>query len=317
MRAAIWDGSRLRIAEDAPEPTCGDDDAVVQVRRAGICSTDLEILAGYLGFRGIPGHEFVGEVVRGPDRLLGKRVAGEINFACGRCPTCAAGRRRHCPTRRVLGIVGADGAFAERVRLPVENLHVVPEGLSDAVLVFVEPLAAAFQAAEQTRALAGGRSLVVGAGKLGLLVAQVLALRGDTVCVVARRASAIRVAAKLALEAVDPASTGTGWDLVVEATGSHEGLALATHSVRPLGMLVLKSTVAGRYDVDLAPLVINEITLVGSRCGSFAPALEALGRSEVSVEPLIDETFPLRETQAAFRRAAEPGALKILLDPSL
>lgn len=316
MRALVWDGTRARVVEDAPPPRAAAGDAVVEVLRAGICSTDLEILRGYLGFRGIPGHEFVGRVVEGPAPWVGRRVVGEINMACHRCPACAAGRERHCPSRTVLGIVAADGAFAERLRLPVGNLHAVPEEIGDDAAVFVEPLAAAFRAAAQTAALAGGRSLVVGAGKLGLLVAQVLRARGDEVTVVARRARALAVAAALGLDARPAPERPGSWDLVVDATGSTAGFEVARAAVRPLGTLVLKSTVAGRYDLDLAPLVVDEVSLVGSRCGPFPPALDGLRAASVSVAPLVEAVHPLADAAAALRRAAEPGALKVLLEPA-
>lgn len=289
--------------------------AVVRVRVAGICSTDLEIVRGYLGFNGIPGHEFVGDVVSGPSALVGRRVVGEINFACGRCRTCLAGRRRHCPGRTVLGIVGADGALAERLAIPKENLHVIPESLEDRIAVFAEPTAAAFEAALQTEHVAGGRTLVLGAGKLGLLIAQVLAVRGDHVSVLARRERAREVAVQLGLNAV-PADPAPGsWDLVVDATGDVTGFEAAIRAVRPLGVVVLKSTVARPYEIDLTPLVVNEVSVVGSRCGPFEPAIDALARGTVSVAPLVDAIMPLGEGVEAFQRAARPGALKVLVCP--
>jgi len=315
MRALVWDGARARVVGDVPDPAPVEGEAVVRVTRAGICSTDLEILAGYLGFRGVPGHEFVGRVEHGPPGLVGARVVGEINFACGRCAACRAGRGRHCPSRSVLGIVGADGAFAERLRMPCANLHRVPDSIDDETAVFVEPLAAAFRAAEQTAHLAGGRSLVVGAGKLGLLVAQVLRARGDRVVVLARRAGAAQVAESLGLTSIPALESAASFDLSVDATGSPDGLAVALRGTRPLGTVVLKSTVASRHEVDLAPLVIDEIALIGSRCGPFPPALEGLRSGAISVAPLVEETFPLDDALHALRRAGEPGARKILLDP--
>ena len=316
MRALSWDGVRARVVEDAPAPVPSSDDVLVRVRYAGICSTDLQILSGYLGFRGIPGHEFVGEVVAGPVETIGRRVVGEINFACGRCATCSAGRPRHCPSRAVLGIVAADGAFAELVRLPASNLHMVPDDWPDVWGVFVEPLAAAIEAERQSQAYAGHRTLVVGAGKLGLLIGQVLAARGDRVTVLARRQTAVDRAQKLGLFAVMADPAPGGWDLVVEATGEEAGLGIALRAVRPLGAIVLKSTRTGSYDVDLAPLVIHEVTVIGSRCGPFRPAIEALASRQVRVDSMIEATFPLREASAAFACAAEPGALKVLLDPA-
>jgi len=314
MRAVVWDGRKLRLVSDAPPPIRREGTALVRVRTAGICSTDLQILDGYLGFRGVLGHEFVGEVIDGVDDWNGRRVVGEINFSCGRCPTCQASRRRHCPARSVLGILGADGAFADVLRIPEANLHLVPDEIDDRTAVFVEPLAAAFEAAEQTRGYAGGRSIVLGAGKLGLLVAQVLARRGDRVEVVCRNDRARGVVESLTLTPVDPRSATRGADLVVDATGSEDGLAFALELVRPLGALVLKSTVAARYALDLAPLVINEITVIGSRCGPFRPAIEALARREIAVAPLVDAVVPLDGALEAFERASLPGALKVLIE---
>lgn len=316
MRALVWDGSKASVVGDHPEPKCAGDRALVGVRLAGICSTDLQILAGYMGFRGILGHEFVGEVLEGPAAIVGKRVAGEINFSCGRCALCASGHPRHCPNRTVLGILGADGAFAERLVIPVDNLHVLPDAIDDAAAVFLEPLAAAFQADAQSRGFAGGRSAVLGAGKLGLLVAQVLARRGDEVTVVCRHERAARVAESLDLHALTGRSTEKSFDLVVEATGHPEGLATALEMVRPLGAIVQKSTLAARHDLDLSPLVIDEVTLLGSRCGPFPPAIEALAAGEIRVAPLLTHTLPLSEAAEAIRAAGEPGALKIGLDPT-
>lgn len=316
MRALVWDGSRARVVTDAPDPIASADHAVVRVLRAGICSTDLEILAGYLGFRGVPGHEFVGRVEQGPPALRGTRVVGEINFACGRCAACEGGRPRHCPSRSVLGILGADGAFAERLRIPAANLHLVPDSLDDETAVFVEPLAAAFRAAEQTPTLAGGRSLVIGAGKLGLLLAQVLRARGDRVVVLARRPRAAALAATLGIDSMPSLETAAAFDLAIDATGSTEGLAIALRAVRPLGTVVMKSTVAARHEIDFAPLVIDEVTVIGSRCGPFPPALTGLAAGSISVRPLVDATLPLAEAPEALRRAALPGARKILLDPA-
>lgn len=316
MRALVWDGSRAHVVADAPDPVASADFAVVRVLRAGICSTDIEILSGYLGFRGVPGHEFVGRVEQGPAGLVGARVVGEINFACGRCSACEAGRTRHCPSRSVLGILGADGAFAERLRIPAANLHRVPDSIDDPTAVFVEPLAAACRAAEQTAHLAGARSLVIGAGKLGLLVAQVLRARGDRVTVLARRPAAAAVAAALGLDAMPALETSASFEIAVDATGNTEGLAIALRAVRPLGTVVLKSTVAARHEVDLAPLVIDEVTVIGSRCGPFPPALAALEAGAISVAPLVEATLPLGAASEALRRAGLPGVRKILLDPS-
>ena len=315
MRALIWDGAQLRFVADAPDPVVAPGSVVVRVRLAGICSTDLQILRGYMGFRGILGHEFVGEVLAGPDELLGKRVVGEINFSCRRCPDCLAGRPRHCPVRTVMGILGADGAFAESMRLPIENVRVLPETISDTAAVFVEPLAAAIEAGDQTRSFAGGRSLVIGAGKLGLLVAQTLAARGDRVEILCRNPAAASMAETLDLRVVVPPARPHGYDLVVDATGDAGGLALALDAVRPLGAIVLKSTVATRHDVGLAPLVINEVSLIGSRCGDFDAAIAMLAAERVRVLPLLERIVPLSDGVDALESAGRAGALKVMLKP--
>lgn len=315
MQSLIWDGVRLHLVEDAPRPAVIDGHAIVRVLLAGICSTDLQILRGYMGFRGTLGHEFVGRVVDGAPQLVGRRVVGEINFACRRCPHCLAGRVKHCPTRTVMGILGADGAFAELVRVPIENLHVVPDEVDDESAVFVEPLAAAIQASVQTESFARGRSLVLGAGKLGMLVAQVLANRGDDVKVACRSEQARLLVERHGLIPVSADQPGAGYDVVVDATGDVRGLAAALIAVRPQGAVVMKSTVALRHEVDLAPLVINEISLIGSRCGSFGPALAALRSGRLAVRTLLDEVRPLSCGIEALESAGRAGALKILLKP--
>jgi threonine dehydrogenase-like Zn-dependent dehydrogenase len=315
MRALVWDGIRARFVADVPDPEPGSNTALVRVLHAGICTTDLQILAGYMGFRGIPGHEMVGVVEAGPEHLRGRRVVAEINFACRRCATCRAGRERHCPARAVMGILGADGAFADLVRVPIENLHPVPDAVSDVAAVFTEPLAAAYRAEEQTRSYAGGRTLVVGAGKLGLLVAQVLAERGDAVTVLCRSDAARRRVGLLGLEAVPREYAQAGTDLVVDATGSTEGLGIALELVRPLGALVLKSTVAAEHQLALARLVVDEVTVIGSRCGRFEPALAALAERRIAVDPLLDAVLPLHRALDALSAAGEPGAGKVVLAP--
>jgi threonine dehydrogenase-like Zn-dependent dehydrogenase len=311
VRALRWDGARLAVA-DVPEPLLEDGYALVRVRLAGVCATDLQITRGYLGFRGTLGHEFTGVVEAAADpQLVGLRVCGEINFACGVCPTCAAGLGRHCPTRRVMGIVGADGAFAERVAVPVDNLHRVPDTVPDQAAVFVEPLAAAFEILDQVRDVAGCRAVVLGDGKLGLLIAQVLNAAGARVVLAGRHDAKIARARALGIASGPP---GTGADVVVDATGSPGGLASALALVRPRGTIVLKTTVATEHHLDLAPAVVNEITLVGSRCGRFPPALDALARGRVSVAPLVDAVYPLAEGVAALERASRPGTLKVLIE---
>ena len=312
MRALRWDGARLALARDLPDPVPDAGDALIAVHLAGICRTDVEITRGYLGFRGTPGHEWVGSVLTAPDpALVGARVVGEINFACHACSACAAGLERHCPTRRVMGIVGADGAFAERVVVPAATLHRVPDAVDDRVAVFTEPLAAAFEVLEQLGDVAGRRAVVLGDGKLGLLVAQVLGAAGASVVLAGRHDPKLARARALGVATGTPAP---GADVVVDATGAPGGLAAALALVRPRGTIVLKTTVAALHQVDLAPAVVNEVTVLGSRCGPFGPALAALAGGRVAVAPLIDAVYPLDQGVAALARAATPGTFKVLLD---
>jgi threonine dehydrogenase-like Zn-dependent dehydrogenase len=315
VRALVFDGESARVAE-RPEPEPLPDHAIVRVSLAGVCDTDLELARGYLGFRGILGHEFVGRVAEGPAEWLDRRVVGEINFACRACPLCARGLGRHCPARTVMGIAGADGAFAELVRVPVANLHAVPDAISDEAAVFCEPLAAAFEIVEQVRVEPGVRCTVLGDGKLGLLAAQVLSLAGARVLAVGRHPEKLAILRVRGIEAVHERDwRGKRAPLVVEATGSAQGFERAVAATLPRGTLVLKSTLAERPAVDLAPLVIHEISVVGSRCGPFPPALRALELGSVDVLPLVCERVPLGAADDALRRAAQPGALKVLVEP--
>lgn len=314
MRALYWNGESLRIDNEYPTPKVADPVALVRVRMAGICSTDLQILKGYMHFRGVLGHEMVGVVEEGTSALRGKRVVAEINFACGRCEYCVRGLGRHCTVRRVMGILGADGAFADHVAVPAGNLHPVPDSIEDEEAVFTEPLAAAFEILEQVHVIPSDHVLVLGDGKLGVLCAQVLNLTGARVTVVGKHHNKLTHLRSMGMETMMLAR----WkpvpaDVVVEATGSAEGLKLAMSTLRPRGTLVLKSTVAQDHTLSLAPLVINEITVVGSRCGRFLPALRALAEKSVSVKPLIDKIFPLEDGIEAIGYASRRGALKVLL----
>jgi threonine dehydrogenase-like Zn-dependent dehydrogenase len=314
VRALVWDGRAARVAE-RPIPGAGDDRALVRVTLAGVCNTDLEIARGYLGFRGVLGHEFVGTVEEGPEPWRGERVVGEINFACGACATCARGLRRHCPSRTVMGIAGADGAFAGYVAIPVANLHRVPDGVPDEAAVFCEPLAAAFEILEQVPLEPDWRCVVLGDGKLGLLAAQVLARAGVRVLAVGKHAAKLAILARRGIETslLQDFRPG-GADLVVEATGSADGFALAVAALRPRGTLVLKSTIAESQRLDLAPVVIHELCVVGSRCGPFPPALAALEGDAIEVGALVADRVPLARADEALRRAAEPGVLKVLVE---
>lgn len=315
MRAVVFADGALGVVERAV-PTAPAGEALIRVRLAGICNTDVEIVRGYMGFAGVLGHEFVGEVVACDDAgWLGARVVGEINAGCGVCALCRAGDSRHCGARTVLGIVGRDGALAEYTLLPTRNLLRVPDRVSDEMAVFCEPLAAACGIAEQVELHAGMRALVLGDGKLGLLVAQVLVAQGCDVVVLGQSAPKLELARALGLAAhADTTALAPRYDLVVEATGQAQGLQTAIARTRPRGTLVLKSTYAGTVELNAAPLVVDEITIVGSRCGPFAPALQLLEQSAVQTAPLISGRFVLGEALAAFAAAQRPDALKILVD---
>lgn len=316
MRAIHLEGRDVRL-RDVAEPEPAEGWAVVRVALAGVCKTDLELVKGYMGFRGVLGHEFTGSVETGPDEWLGARVVGEINFACGSCDACHRGLGRHCPTRSVMGILGADGAMAERLRVPLANLHRVPDAVSEERAVFAEPLAAAYEILEQLSVEPGTDALVLGDGKLGLLVAQVLAGAGARVRVVGRHPEKLGILAKRDIETISVADwTPSPTSLVVDATGSAAGFAAAVAATRPRGTLVLKSTVAEHPDVDLAPLVINEIQVVGSRCGPFPPALQALADGTVDVDALVSDRVPLSRGTEALERANASGVLKVLIDAS-
>ncbi len=315
MRALLFDDNEARVAEVA-EPQACDESVLVRVSLAGICNTDLEIVKGYMQFRGILGHEFVGRVEAGPPEWRGQRVVGEINFACRSCPICAQGLHRHCPSRAVMGILDADGAFAELVRLPVTNLHPVPDSVADEIAVFTEPLAAAFEILEQTQIEPGHRCVVLGDGKLGLLVAQVLHQAGASVLAVGEHPEKLAILGKRGIAtALASEWNGERASLVVEATGTAEGFARAVAATRPRGTLVLKSTVCERPSLDLSPIVIDEIRVVGSRCGPFPPALRALETGSVDVGSLISHRVALDDAIEGLRKASQPGVLKVLIEP--
>jgi threonine dehydrogenase-like Zn-dependent dehydrogenase len=314
VKALFWDGESLALVE-RDVPRIGDDFALIRVHVAGICNTDLEIARGYMGFRGVLGHEIVGTVTDGPPPWRGARVTAEINFACGECESCQAGLARHCPTRTVMGILAADGGFAEHVAVPVANLHRVPDDVPDRRAVFAEPLAAAYEILEQVPVDSTTRCTVLGDGKLGLLAAQVLAGAGAAVTAVGKHSDKLAILRRRGIETVELADWSAGKaDVVVEATGTAAGFTAAVAATRPRGTLVLKSTVAERPELDLAPIVIDEITVVGSRCGPFEPALQALAGGQIETDPLISDTLPLERGVEAFERASERGVLKVLLE---
>ncbi|MBS1251931.1 MAG: 2-deoxy-scyllo-inosamine dehydrogenase [Anaerolineales bacterium] len=321
MLALVLD-DELRLVDDYPAPTPAHGQALIRVIKAGICNTDLELVRGYHGFQGVLGHEFVGLVEQHPDPdWVGRRVVGEINLTCGECDTCLAGRHTHCPHRTVLGIAGHDGAFGEYLVLPTENLHPVPPDLPDDAAVFTEPLAAAFEILQQAHIHPTDRVVLLGDGKLGLLCAQVLALTRCNLTIIGRHAAKLQLAEQWGIatrlvpaEEDLPADLVREVDVVVECTGSPAGFDQALRLVRPRGTLVLKSTYHGRTHADMTAVVVDEITLVGSRCGPFAPALRLLNSGKVDVLSLIHARYPLTDALEALEHAARGGTLKVLLD---
>ena len=318
MRAVWLENGGVEV-RDVPEPERRHGFATLRLLAAGICNTDLELRRGYYGFRGTPGHEFVAEVVNADTPAwAGKRVVGEINLACKTCEWCARGIGRHCPDRTVLGIVKHPGAFADLLTLPESNLHEVPANIPTEQAVFVEPLAAACEILEQVDIPAGAPVAVLGDGKLGLLIAQVLSAHGARVHQFGRHREKLRIAeaagvtTEIAGEHLPKAEYG--W--VVDATGSPAGLRQAVTMTRPRGTVILKSTVHGEVTVDTAAVIVNEITLTGSRCGRFEPALELLAQRKVFVEPLLSASFALDRAPQAFDCAATSGMLKVLLTAS-
>jgi threonine dehydrogenase-like Zn-dependent dehydrogenase len=287
---ALWLENQRLSLRDVPEPAPQSSEALVRVLLAGVCNTDLELTRGYYPFTGIPGHEFVGE-------LEGQRVAGEINAVCHTCNACRAGRPTHCEKRTVLGIKDRNGALAEFLVLPRENLHVVPDSISTSEAVFIEPLAAALQIQEQVAISRNERVLVVGHGKLGKLIARTLELTGCALTVVSRGSEVPQMA----------------FDVVVECTGNAEGFATARRAVRPRGTIVMKSTYAGELKINASALVVDEITLIGSRCGPFDKAIDLLATRQIAVSDLIDATYPLDKAITAFGHAQRAGAMKVLV----
>lgn len=316
MKAIYFDGTKMIFEKNYLEPK--SDEVLVRVRLAGICGTDLEILQGYMKYDGILGHEFVGTVEKSNNsELIGKRVVGEINVGCDKCAFCEKGMQRHCPNRTVLGILKRDGAFAEFLSLPEKNLHIIPDSITDEQAVFVEPLAAAFEIKEQVSLEPHWSVAVIGDGRLAHLIIQVLKLSCHNVTCFGRHKSKLQnlinagIKIKLGIEPSDEQS----FDLVVEATGSNSGFSDTMKLIKPRGTVVLKSTIASRENLDLTPTVVNEITLIGSRCGLFKPAIDALTTGTISVDSVIDSIFPLEKFSEAIEYVKKPDTLKVFLKP--
>jgi threonine dehydrogenase-like Zn-dependent dehydrogenase len=332
MRALVYQNNVLRLEKSYQEPLPQEGEALIRVLLAGICNTDLEIVRGYMAFQGVLGHEFVGvvEEIYGDAvqeqyrHLIGQRVVGEINAACHRpdCFYCQRGIFTHCPNRTTLGIVNRDGAFADYLLLPVENIHLVPEDVSDEEAVFVEPLAANFEILEQVHLKPTESVVILGDGKMGQLAAQVLTLSGCEVIMVGKHEEKLALAEHRGIKTYllqDVSGVlpdgGRRVNMVVECTGSAQGLELAMRLVRPRGTIILKSTVADKSSLHLAPIVIDEIRLQGSRCGPFEPALRALSQHSIDVHSLVSARYTLNEGLAAFEHAGQKGVLKVLVKP--
>jgi len=316
MKATFFDGKQMIFDNNYPDPEFNE--TLVQVNLAGICGTDLEILNGYMKYSGILGHEFVGTVVKSNNsNLIGKRVVGEINAGCTKCDFCIRGMERHCPLRTVLGILKRDGAFAEFLSLPEKNLHVIPDSISDEQAVFVEPLAAAFEINEQISLKPEWNVAVVGDGRLAQLIIQVIKLTCSNITCFGKHQNKLEgliqsgTKIKIGIESTDEQL----FDLVVEATGSNSGFTDTMKLVKPRGTVVLKSTITSRENLDLTPTIINEITLIGSRCGLFKPAIDALATGVISVDSMIDCTFSLDKFNDAIIYAKKPDTLKVFLKP--
>lgn len=314
MKALVFDNGEPRLLT-RPEPEVGPGEALVRVTLAGICGTDLELAAGYMCFKGVPGHEFTGTVEKAPETgWKGKRVTGEINVPCGSCYYCRHELDGHCPERTVLGISGRDGAFAEFMTLPLNNLHHIPDGVPDEAAVFTEPLAAAYRILEQTTVKPGVRSLVLGDGRLGQLCASVLDRAGSPPVVCGKHPEKLSLLEKkgfrtlLGLDGI-----GRDFDLVVEATGSPAGMQIAAEHVRPRGTIIIKSTFHGKGNSNLTPIVVDEVHVIGSRCGPFPPALEHLAADPSVTQGLVSAVYPLEDAFTAFQHARRHDALKILL----
>lgn len=315
MKAVWLEGGQLRLRHSVPIPEPPPGEALVRVLSAGICNTDIELARGYYPYTGVLGHEFVGLVQLGPATLVGRRVVGEINAVCGACRACREDRRTHCERRTVLGIVNRHGAFAEYLALPVDNLHAVPETVPTDAAVFTEPLAAALEIQEQVRIAPSDRVLVVGEGKLGQLVAQTMALTGCDLLVVGRHAPKLALLAARGIKTGPPEGVAPGcFDIAVECTGNHLGFGIAQRALRARGTLVMKSTYADRLTLDASAIVVQELMLIGSRCGPFPKALTLLAGAQVDVGPLVQARYRLERALDAFDHAQRPGALKVLFE---
>ena len=316
MKAAYFDGTKILLKDDYPIPNLGE--ALIKVRLAGICGTDLEMIQGYASYTGVLGHEFVGEVVESANKdLIGKRIVGEINAGCGKCQMCTIGLERHCSQRTVLGIYKRDGAFAQYLSLPEKNLHVIPDSISDEQAVFVEPLAAAFEIEEQLHIEKDSKIAILGDGRLAQLIMRALRINHPNITCFGRHAKKLQLAEKIGIKTKTVISPHDehAFDVVIEATGSESGFLDTMKLAKPRGIVVLKSTIASKNKLDLTPAIVNEITFVGSRCGPFRPAIQALASGVIHVDDLIDSVYPLDKLSDALDAARSSEKLKVLLKP--
>ena len=318
MKGLWLEDRKMTLRSDLPLPSLEADEVLIKVLLAGVCSTDLEMLRGYYEFTGVPGHEFVGLVEddNGHPELRGKRVIGDINISCGKCERCLRQEPSQCMRRKTLGIFDYDGVFAEYCKLPAKNLTIVPDSVSDVLAVFTEPTAAALRILDQVQIKPSDRVIVVGAGRLGLLIAQALKNTGCDLKVVVRRPEPAAILEAWGIRAVFPEEIrGELADIVVEVTGSPEGFSLSRSLTRARGTLVLKSTFAGDVSVNLSKLVVDEITLVGSRCGNYPAGLRALASGLIQVGDMVDSIYSLDQGLEPIEHASKPGVLKVLIRP--
>ncbi len=319
MRAIVFQNQQIKFNPVYPDPKPISSEVLIKVKMAGICATDQEIVKGYMNFSGVPGHEFVGTVVKGPRELNGKRVVAEISCVCGKCDMCQSGLSNHCRERKTLGIDQHDGVFADYIALPARNIHLVPDSVTDEQAVFVEPLAAALQIVRQIPIEKRHKIAVLGDGRLGLLTVQVLAAKAGRVVLVGKHQEKLNFAEKRGIQGIlrEDLHIKPEWDVVVDCTGTPQGFTDACCLVRPRGRLVMKSTwVAHNCNIDLSPLVINEITLIGSRCGPFPEALSALASDQVVVNGLITGRYKLNQAEEAFAASTDPRQIKVVFELS-
>ena len=316
VKALFFNGDTLVLDSDYKKPDTSE--CIVRVDLAGICGTDLEILRGYMSYNGVLGHEFVGTVVNGPTNLIGKRVVGEINVGCKHCESCKNGLQRHCPNRTVLGILNRDGAFAQFLSLPEENLHIIPDTVSLQQAVFVEPLAAAFEILEQVNIKPEWKIAIVGDGRLAQLISRVMKLKSKNIFCFGKHEDKLKKLQTLDISTSSEITTSDEkcFDLVIEATGRESGFLDSLKLVKPRGNVILKSTIASKNKLDLSPAVVHEITFIGSRCGPFKPAIDALATGVIQTDDLIDSEYTIDNYDKAFKRASEPDSLKVLLRPN-